>query len=133
MVTLVTFDDAPDVNIFNLSRVNPTDFRLHAIKPKKDKDPKYQPSGIKSRYIFHYTQQNPAICISLGLSVEDLTAEPHASGDFICKTFTMIPLALEQEREVATINIIGGELQYTGQVINNRLSYTTRNERPGVC
>lgn len=44
----------------------------------------------------------------------------------------MVPLALEQEREVAVINVIGGEKEYTGQIIENCISYTTRNERPGM-
>lgn len=128
---LVTFEDCVEENIFNLSRVDPTHFRLRILQPtNKAKEP--YAVGSKSRYICHFSLQKPAICISIGLCDEDLTDEPKPSGERICKTFTMVPLALEQEREIAVINVIGAEHEYIGQVVENRLSYTTRSEMPGT-
>lgn len=88
-------------------------------------------SQTKSRYIYHYSQQAPAICISFGLCDEDLTAEPCKSGDYITKSLSMVPLALDQERETAAVNVIGAIKEYTAQVIDNRISYITCSEKPG--
>jgi hypothetical protein len=106
----------------NLARIDPT--LLCAKKPT----PAY-----KNPYICFRGSSAPAKCLMVGFVSEDKTTEPFTvpKNGRIMKSFSLIPLSLEAERNFASICVLFGVETYTSDILGNVLTLTTRSEVPG--
>ncbi|KAM6491410.1 hypothetical protein JOM56_013184 [Amanita muscaria] len=119
--TLITFQEDAKNNLVNLARVNPD--RMAFQSRNSDKS---------STHLTFRGHINSALCISFGLSVEDFTHEPQPSGtgrngvQNYAKLFSMVPLSLEMERQIAAIAIIAGVDFFHAQSLKNGIVFSTQ-------
>ena len=109
-------------NFANLARIDLT--LLCAKKPT----PTY-----KNPYICFRGLSAPAKCLMVGFVSEDKTTEPFTvpKNGKLMKSFSLIPLSLEAERNFASICVLFGVETYTSDILSNVLTLTTRSEVPG--
>jgi hypothetical protein len=105
----------------NLARIDPA--LLCAKKPT----PTY-----KNPYVCFRGSSAPAKCLMVGFVNEDKTTEPFTvpKNGKIMKSFSLIPLSLEAERNFAVICVLFGVETYTSDILGNILTLTTRSEVP---
>ncbi|KAF9455217.1 hypothetical protein BDZ94DRAFT_1316497 [Collybia nuda] len=115
---LLLFSSNKALNFANLSRVDPNQMTF------KKPNPVY-----KSSYICFRGATHPAHLLMMGLVVSDQTQEPYqlpGPKQFWMKSLSIMPFALEFERNIAATCSIAGVNTFTGQLTGNTLTFGTR-------
>lgn len=111
-------------NIVNLSRANPR--KLEFRSASKSSNDKY-------KYLFHRNKDAPALCLTVGLVMEDHTKKLISSVSGVSSKFVAaIPLTYEYERLVATIAMTLGVRTFKSQVTSNMLMFSTRPDTGAI-
>lgn len=118
---VVTYAGDKASNFANLARIDPT--LLCTKKP----GPVY-----KNPYICFRGLSVPARCLMVGFVQEDRTVEAFTvpKTGKLMKSFSVIPLSLEAERNFAATCVLFGVETFTSDILNNVLTMTTRSELP---
>lgn len=80
-------------------------------------------------YICFHGANHPARLLMMGLVVDDRTREPFqipGPKGYWMKSLSIIPFALEFERNVATTCLIAGVDTFVGQLLGNTLTFGSR-------
>ncbi|KAF9455338.1 hypothetical protein BDZ94DRAFT_1327626 [Collybia nuda] len=115
---ILLFSGDKGSNFANLSRIDP--MQMTYKKP----NPMY-----KSSYICFRGAAHPARLLTMGLVIRDQTREPYqlpGPRQFWMKSLSIMPFALEFERNVAATCLIAGVNTFTGQITGNTLTFGTR-------
>ena len=115
---LVSFAGDIKSNVVNLSRADPKSLELRGLKGLPHE--KYQ-------YIFHPKAKQPALCLMVGLIVDDKSKVLVANSAGIGSKFvSAIPLTYEYERFVASTAMVLGATSFKSQLTGNKLVFSTR-------
>jgi hypothetical protein len=122
-LSVVTYPGDKSSGFANLARIDPT---LLNTKPPN-------PSFTKP-FICYRGASTPAKCLIVGFVHEDKTTEPFVTQSRkLMKSLSLVPLALEAERNFAVTCLAFGVDSYVSDIINNVLTLTTRFEDAGKC
>lgn len=114
---LVTFEKDFNLNIINLSRIDPS----LLISKKTAGQTKGGP------LVFIRDRKTPALCVTLGIIVDDQTGTPRQRGDKEVKFITAKLLAYEYERMVAVLCMVHGKESVRVQLADSTLTFATRS------
>lgn len=115
---LISLDGDLGSNIVNLSRADPRSLKFRTA-PRSSND--------KYKYLCHRGNDTPALCLTVGLVMEDFTKKSVSSVSGVSSKFlAAIPLTYEYERLVATIAMTLGVSTFQSQITNNMLMFSTR-------
>ena len=121
--SLVTFMSDVKTNVVNLSRFDPKKLAVKGLKGG---------SNEKYKYICLADQTKPALCVTVGVVMEDRSKElVRNSAGIGSKFVAAIPLNYEYERWVATIAMTLGARTFKSQITENKLVFSTRPETKG--
>ena len=105
-------------NVINLSRFDPQRLTIKSLKGAK---------SDKYRYICYDKQDSPALCVTVGVVMEDRSKELVRNAAGIGSKFVAAtPLTYEYERWVATIAMVLGGRTFKSQITENKLVFSTR-------
>jgi hypothetical protein len=115
---LITFEADVDLNVANLSRVNPS---LLTLLP---------PVTGYQRQDFAFKKEKKAVlCIMVGICQEDRTDDPQLlkikNTNKYQKYIHVVPITLEAERFVATIAVVTKTNIFHGQATKNIIQFST--------
>jgi hypothetical protein len=123
LLSIVTYPGDKISGFANLARVDPT--LLNARPPN--------PSFTKP-FICYRGASTPVRCLIVGFVHEDKTTEPFVTQSRkLMKSLSLVPLALEAERNFAVTCLAFGVDSYVSDIIDNVLTLTTRFEDAGEC
>jgi hypothetical protein len=114
---LVTFEKDFNLNIINLSRIDPS----LLISKKTAGQTKGGP------LVFIRDRKTPALCVTLGIVADDQTGTPRQRGDKEVKFITAKLLAYEYERMVAVLCMVHGKESVRVQLADSTLTFATRS------
>lgn len=113
----MTFEKDYDLNIINLSRIDPS-----LLVSKKT------PGQTKGGpMVFIRDRKTPALCVTLGIIADDQTSSPRQRGGKEVKFVTAKLLAYEYERMVAVLCMIHGKESVRVQLADSTLTFATRS------
>jgi hypothetical protein len=116
---LITFSKSKVYNVINLARVNPMSLRFTA--PSNDQ--------YCRQYIALEGVEKPAICVMVGILMEDYTDHPEAwknRGDHYDKNVSIVPITLEAERYIAAMCVVIGKDKFRATGSGTRLKISTK-------
>jgi len=114
---LVTFEKDFNLNIVNLSRIDPS----LLISKKMLGQTKGGP------LVFIWDHKTPALCITLGIIADNQTSTPRQCGDKEVKFITAKLLAYEYERMVAVLCMVYGKESVRVQLADSTLTFATHS------
>jgi len=112
---LVTFEKDFNLNIINLSHIDPS----LLISKKTLGQTKGGP------LVFIRDRKTPALCVTLGIIADDQTGTPRQRGDKEVKSITAKLLAYEYERMVAVLCMVYGKESVRVQLADSTLTFAT--------
>ncbi|EDQ98351.1 uncharacterized protein LACBIDRAFT_303646 [Laccaria bicolor S238N-H82] len=117
---LVVFEKDYTSNIVNLSRIDPS----LLVSKKTSGQTKGGP------LVFIRDRKTPALCVTLGIIVDDQTESPRQRGDKEVKFITAKLLAYEYERMVAVLCMTFKRGSVRVQLADSTLTFATRSAEP---
>ena len=111
------FEKDYTLNIVNLSRIDPS----LLISKKTSGQTKGGP------LVFIRDRKTPALCVTLGIIIDDQTVSPRQRGDKEVKFITAKLLAYEYERMVAVLCMIFKRESVRAQLADSTLTFATRS------
>jgi hypothetical protein len=116
----VTFDACKQSGYVNLSRVDPS---LLVVK---------KPTPVYANpYICFRASAAPAKCLMFGFVHDDKTTQSFPVNGKVMKSFTIIPLSLEADRNFTVTCLLFNKNYYMTDFIRNELTFVTRMDDPG--